>query len=178
MPMRVLPRSDTPFPEVQLLSNGRYHVMVTNAGGGGSRWKDLAVTRWREDTTCDNWGTFCYLRDAATGEFWSAGHQPTLKRAATYEAIFSEARVEFRRRDHDYETHAEIVVSPEDDIELRRLRITNRSRVRRVIEVTSYAEVVLAPISTCRPRSFATGGRSCAHAAPAPSRSARRGCFT
>jgi cellobiose phosphorylase len=119
--------------------------MVTNAGGGGSRWKDLAVTRWREDTTCDNWGTFCYLRDAATGEFWSAGHQPTLKRAATYEAIFSEARVEFRRRDHDYETHAEIVVSPEDDIELRRLRITNRSRVRRVIEVTSYAEVVLAP---------------------------------
>jgi cyclic beta-1,2-glucan synthetase len=50
-------------PEVQLLSNGRYHVMVTNAGGGYSRWKDLAVTRWREDSTCDNWGTFCYLRD-------------------------------------------------------------------------------------------------------------------
>ena len=145
MPMRVLARSDTPFPEVQLLSNGRYHVMVTNAGGGYSRWKDLAVTRWREDTTCDNWGTFCYVRDAATGEFWSAGHQPTLKRAQTYEAIFSEARVEFRRRDHDYETHAEIVVSPEDDIELRRLRITNRSRIRRVVEVTSYAEVVLAP---------------------------------
>ncbi len=53
--------------------------------------------------------------------------------------------MEFRRRDHDYETHAEIVVSPEDDIELRRLRITNRSRVRRAVEVTSYAEVVLAP---------------------------------
>jgi hypothetical protein len=168
LPMRVLARSDSSFPEVQLLSNGRYHVMVTNAGGGYSRWKDLAVTRWREDTTCDNWGTFCYLRDAATGEFWSAGHHPTLKRAETYEAIFSEARVEFRRRDHDYETHAEIVVSPEDDIELRRLRITNRSRVRRVIEVTSYAEVPRAAaserctrrsaISSCRPRSFATGG--------------------
>jgi cyclic beta-1,2-glucan synthetase len=56
---------------VQLLSNGRYHVMLTNAGGGYSRWKDLAVTRWREDGTCDNWGTFCYIRDVASGNFWS-----------------------------------------------------------------------------------------------------------
>ena len=145
MPMRVLTRSNTPVPEVQLLSNGRYHVMVTNAGGGYSRWKDLAVTRWREDGTCDNWGAFCYLRDVATGEFWSTAHQPTLKQADTFEAIFSEGRAEFRRLDHEYETHTEIVVSPEDDIELRRFHITNRSRKQRTIEVTSYSEVVLAP---------------------------------
>jgi cyclic beta-1,2-glucan synthetase len=145
MPVRVLRNPDTAIPEVQLLSNGRYHVMVTSAGGGYSRWKDIAVTRWREDSTCDNWGSFCYLRDVASGAFWSSAHQPTLKRADSYEAIFSEARAEFRRTDHDYDTHTEIVVSPEDDIELRRLRITNRSRTRRTIEVTSYAEVVLAP---------------------------------
>ncbi len=144
MPVRVLSSPDTPIPEVQLLSNGRYHVMVTNAGGGYSRWKDLAVTRWREDTTCDNWGTFCYIRDVTSGVFWSNTHQPTLKRAETYEAIFSEGRAEFRRRDLDYDTHTEIVVSPEDDIELRRVHITNRARIRRTIEVTSYAEVVLA----------------------------------
>ena len=143
--MRVLGSPDTPIPEVQLLSNGRYHVMVTNAGGGSTRWKDLAVTRWREDGTCDNWGTFCYIRDVASGEFWSTAHQPTLKRPERYEAIFTEARAEFRRRDNDFEAHTEIVVSPEDDIELRRLRITNRSRRRRTIDVTSYAEVVLAP---------------------------------
>ena len=70
-PIRVFSSPDTPNPEVQLLSNGRYHVMITNAGGGYSRWKDLAVTRWREDSTCDNWGTFCYLRDVTSGEFWS-----------------------------------------------------------------------------------------------------------
>ena len=144
-PVRVLRSPDTPIPEVQLLSNGRYHVMVTSAGGGSSRWKDLAVTRWREDGTRDNWGTFCYIRDVASGELWSAAHQPTLKRAAHYEAIFSEARAEFRRRDEDFECHTEIVVSPEDDIELRRLRITNRSRARRTLDVTSYAEVALAP---------------------------------
>ncbi len=144
-PVRVLGSPDTPIPEVQLLSNGRYHVMVTNAGGGSSRWKDLAVTRWREDSTCDNWGTFIYLRDVVSGDFWSSAHQPTRKRPAHYEAIFTEGRAEFRRRDNDFECHTEIVVSPEDDIELRRLHITNHSRTRRTIEVTSYAEVVLAP---------------------------------
>ncbi len=147
MPMRVLHSADTAIPEVQLLSNGRYHVMVTNAGGGYSRWKDLAVSRWREDGTCDNWGTFCYIRDVETGEFWSTAHQPTLRRAESYEAIFSEGRAEFRRHDHDLETHTEIVVSPEDDIELRRIRITNRSQVRRTIDVTTYAEVVIAPVA-------------------------------
>ncbi len=134
---------DTLTPEVQLLSNGHYHVMVTNAGGGYSRWNNLAITRWREDSTCDNWGTFVYLRDVASGTFWSATHQPALKPADSYEAIFSEGRAEFRRFDHDYETYTELVVSPEDDIELRRIRITNRSRATRVIEITSYAEVVL-----------------------------------
>ncbi|MBP1599435.1 MAG: glycosyltransferase, partial [Acidobacteria bacterium] len=142
--VRVFRSPDTPIPEVQLLSNGRYHVMVTNAGGGYSRWKDLAVTRWREDSTCDNWGTFCYFRDVTSGEFWSTAYQPTLKRSDPYEVIFSEARAEFRRRHSEFDTHMEIAVSPEDDIELRRISITNRSRARRTIDVTSYAEVALA----------------------------------
>jgi cyclic beta-1,2-glucan synthetase len=143
-PVRVFSNPNTPMPEVQLLSNGRYHVMITNAGGGYSRWKDLALTRWREDGTCDNWGTFCYLRDITTGEFWSTAYQPTLKGPESYEAIFSEARVEFRCRAHEIDTHTEIAVSPEDDIEVRRITVTNRARTRRTIDVTSYAEVVLA----------------------------------
>ncbi|MCU0835486.1 MAG: cyclic beta 1-2 glucan synthetase [Chromatiaceae bacterium] len=146
-PIRVLRDPDTPAPEVQLLSNGRYHVMVTHAGGGYSRWKNLAVTRWREDGTRDPWGTFCYLRDIDSGAVWSTAHQPTLRRVEHYEAIFSEGRAEFRRRDRgqgfDIDTHTEIAVSPEDDVELRRVRITNRSGTRRTIELTSYAEVVL-----------------------------------
>ena len=141
---RVFTNPDTRIPEVQLLSNGRYHVMLTNAGGGYSHWKDIAVTRWREDTTCDNWGTFCYIRDVSSGEFWSTTYQPALKRSKGFEAIFSEDRVQFRRHDHDYDTHTDVAVSPEDDIELRRITITNRSLMRRAIDVTSYAEVVLA----------------------------------
>jgi cellobiose phosphorylase len=142
-PVRVIRRPDTPAPELQLLSNGRYHVMITNAGGGYSRWNDLAVTRWREDGTCDHWGAFCYIRQLPSGEFWSAAFQPALVPSESYEAIFSDARAEFRRRDRGFDTHTEIAVSPEDDIELRRVTITNTSRTHKTIEVTSYAEVVL-----------------------------------
>jgi cyclic beta-1,2-glucan synthetase len=142
--VRVFRSPNTSVPEVQLLSNGKYHVMVSNAGGGYSRWKDMAVTRWREDTTRDPWGTFCYIRDVATGRFWSSAHQPTIKPLEHYESIFSEAKVEFRCRQDDLDSHTEIAVSPEDDIELRRITLTNRTKKRRVVEITSYAEVVLA----------------------------------
>jgi len=144
VPERIFKTPNTPVPEVQLLSNGRYHVMITNAGGGYSRFQDMAVTRWREDSTRDNWGTFCYIRDVISGEFWSTAYQPTLKQPERYEAIFSDAKVEFRRRDNEINTHTQIAVSPEDDIELRRIRITNRSRRLREIDITSYAEIVLA----------------------------------
>ncbi|CAN7228676.1 GH36-type glycosyl hydrolase domain-containing protein [Duganella sp. LjRoot269] len=145
MPMRILTQHSTPVPETQLLSNGRYHVMVTNAGGSYSRWKDLAVTRWREDSTRDNWGNFCYVRDMDDGRFWSTTYQPTLAEPRKYEVIFSEGRAEFRRSDRNIDLYTEIVVSPEDDIELRRTRITNKSDRVRTIEVTSFAEVVMAP---------------------------------
>jgi cyclic beta-1,2-glucan synthetase len=144
MSVRVVKTPHTAVPEIQLLSNGRYHVMVTNAGGGYSRWKNMAVTRWREDSTCDNWGSFCYIRDLSSNLFWSSAYQPTLQQGENYEAVFSQGRAEFRRRDFSLETHTEIVVSPEDDIELRRVHITNRSRKKRSLEIASYAEVVLA----------------------------------
>ncbi len=144
-PIRVITTADTPTPEVQLLSNGRYHVMLTNAGGGYSRWKDHDVTRWREDATCDAWGSFCYLRDISNGHFWSTTHQPTRSSGERYQAIFTEGRAEFRRHDGGIDSYTEIAVSPEDDVEVRRLRITNDSPLPRTIEVTSYTEVVLAP---------------------------------
>jgi len=129
---------------VQLLSNGRYHVMITSAGGGYSHWKDLAVTRWREDSTRDPWGTFCYLRDAATG---SSGRPPSSRHSGARTPTRRSSRSPVRSSGaakHDLDAHTEIAVSPEDDIELRRITLTNRSRKRRTIELTSYAEVVLA----------------------------------
>jgi cellobiose phosphorylase len=142
--MRIFTNPNLRAPEVHLLSNGRYHVVISSAGGGYSRWGDLAVTRWREDATRDCWGTFLYLRDAGTGEFWSAAYQPVRRGTKRYEAIFTQARAEFRQQQDGIETHLDISVSPEDDVELRRIKLTNHSSVERVIELTSYAEVVLA----------------------------------
>ena len=144
---RVLTDPNTPLPQVHLLSNGRYHVMATHAGGGYSRWNDLAVTRWREDATCDGYGTFIYLRDRRTGSYWSTAYQPTRGKAERYEAVFVQARAEYRRVDHAIEAHTEISVSPEYDVEIRRVTLTNLSDVSREIEVTSYAEVVMAPLN-------------------------------
>ncbi|MDA9922013.1 hypothetical protein N9E25_01670 [Verrucomicrobiales bacterium] len=143
--MRVITTPHTAIPEVHLLSNGRLHVMATNAGGGYTRWKDLAVTRWREDATSDGWGTFCYLRDTESDILWSATYQPTRRFPDLYEAIFVQGRAEYRRRDEEIYAHTEVAVSSEDDVEVRSVTLTNLSSRERNIELTSYAEVVISP---------------------------------
>src|SRR2546425_6994384 len=131
-------------PRTHLLSNGRYTVMLTAAGSGFSRWGDLALSRWREDTTRDCWGTFVFLRDVETGDVWSAGFQPCGTEADHYEVVYSEDRIKIMQRDPSLSITLEIVVSPEDDAELRRLTVTNLENREREIDFTSYAEVVLS----------------------------------
>jgi cyclic beta-1,2-glucan synthetase len=133
------------LPRTQLLSNGRYAVMLTTAGSGYSRWRDLAVTRWREDVTRDAWGTYVFLRDVDSGESWSAGYQPRGGAPDSYAVTFSEDRAEIVRRDGAIGTMLQVIVSPEDDAEVRRVSLTNLGTKSREIEVTSYAEIVLAP---------------------------------
>ena len=130
-------------PRTQLLSNGRYTVMLTAAGSGYSRWENIAVTRWREDLTRDCWGTYIFLRDEQTGNVWSAGHQPTGADPDSYEVTFYEDHAEIIRRDRSLATMLEVVVSSEDDAEVRRVSITNLGARARDIQVTSYAELSL-----------------------------------
>lgn len=134
----------TPIPRTHLLSNGNYSIMLTAAGSGYSRWRGVAVTRWQEDITRDHWGSFVYLRDLASGKVWSAGYQPVGAEADNYEAVFSEDRATINRTDGALITSMEVLISPEDDAEVRRLSITNRGSRTRDIEVTSYMELALA----------------------------------
>ena len=136
--------AETPVPATHFLSNGRYSVMVTNGGGGYSRCNGLAVTRYREDLTRDCWGTFFYIRDTETGEVFSAPHNPHPTRPDDYHVMFAPDKAEFRRTDGDLETHVEIAVSPEDDVEVRRVTIANQGRTTRRLEVTSYFEIAMA----------------------------------
>lgn len=130
-------------PVTHLLSNGRYTVMLTAAGAGYSRWRDIAVTRWREDATRDDWGAFVFLRDVAKGRAWSATAQPMGGDPEAAEVVFAENCAEFLHRDETLTTVMDVVVSSEDDGEVRRLSITNSGRRVREIDVTSYAELVL-----------------------------------
>jgi cyclic beta-1,2-glucan synthetase len=135
--------ADGPAPVTHLLSNGRYAVMLTAAGGGRSRWGDLAVTRWREDPTLDDWGAWILLRDAGGGQVWSAGLQPIGVAPDRYEVSFAEDRAEFSRRDGTLTTTMEVLVSAEDDAEVRRISLANAGPLARSIDITSYAELAL-----------------------------------
>jgi len=139
---------DTPHtstPRTQLLSNGRYGLMVTNAGGGYSQWRDTEITRWRSDRTEDPWGTFCYIRDSDSGRLWCNTYQPAGGAVEGFSANFSLDRAVFRRVDADIECETEIIVAAEDDVEIRRMTLINRSlRVRR-LDLTSYIELSMAP---------------------------------
>ena len=131
-------------PEAHLLSNGRYAVMLTVAGSGYSRWRDLGITRWREDVTRDDWGAYFFLRDVESGEVWSAGYQPSGVEPDSYDVTFTEDRAEFIRSDGTITTILDVVVSPEDNAEVRRVSVSNAGNKSRDIEITSYAELVLA----------------------------------
>jgi len=132
-------------PQVHLLSNGRYAVMLSAVGSGYSAVRDLAVTRWREDTTRDDTGSYIFLRNVDSGEVWSAGYQPSAVEPDSYQVTFTEDRAEFIRVDANLTTTLEIVVSPEDDAEVRRVSVSNTGGRALDIEFTSYSEIVLAP---------------------------------
>ncbi|HEX4153537.1 MAG TPA: hypothetical protein VHY75_15125 [Steroidobacteraceae bacterium] len=131
-------------PSTQLLANDSYSVLVSEAGTGYSRWRDLAVTRWREDPTADALGFFVFLRDVETGTVWSAGYQPVGGEPDRYEVSFGDDHARILRQDGPIVTETEILVAPNDAAEVRRVSITNTGKSTREIEVTSYAEVVLA----------------------------------
>jgi cellobiose phosphorylase len=119
--------------------------MLTAAGSGYSRWGDLAVTRWREDPTCDSWGSYVLLSDLSGGAAWSACLQPSGGDSGAHVATFSECQAEFVRRDGITTTTLEVAVASDWDAELRRVTIANHGDVARDITLTSYAELVLGP---------------------------------
>jgi cellobiose phosphorylase len=135
--------SDPSPPHAALLSNGRYSVMITDAGSGWGAWRDMDVTRWREDVTRDCWGQFCYIRDRARGKTWSTGKQPLGQPADEYRGVFHVDRAEFHRRDGDIETRWAVCVAPDHDAEVRVVTLVNHAGLPGELDLTSYAEICL-----------------------------------
>lgn len=142
------PKSVT--PKINLLSNGQYSLMITNTGGGYGRLGNIEIYRWRADTTQDAWGSFCYVKDRGSGDIWSAAYQPTQINSMEYSANFDGDKALFKRKDDQIETLMEVVVSPEDNAEIRLITLINHSAKPRHLELTSYLELALAPHMTDR----------------------------
>lgn len=143
--VRELDTADTPQPRIGILGNVPYTTIISNSGSGVSKYGNIAVNRWRNDGTRDDYGQWCYVKDITTGRVWSAGHQPVCAEPNWYRVLFASDRVTFHRRDGDIETQMEIAVASDDAAEVRRITIFNRSSTAHEIELTSYSEVVIAP---------------------------------
>ncbi|RJG45648.1 glucoamylase family protein [Mesorhizobium sp. DCY119] len=128
-----------------LMSNGRYSVMVTATGSGYSRWNDLAITRWQADPTEDRFGTYLFLRDIDTGEWWSATTEPKRAESEHAQTLFCDDKATFIKSVGTLRSEVECIVVSEGNGDGRRITIANDGNVDRHIEVTSYAEWVLAP---------------------------------
>ncbi|MEN9438216.1 MAG: hypothetical protein RIR09_2871 [Pseudomonadota bacterium] len=135
-------------PPLQLLSNGRYRVMVTAEGGGYSQWNGMAISRWHGDTSDRRQGPCCYLREADSGQVWSTAQSPLGQATDAYAAVFTAGSANLHTQCAGLDTRTEIAIAPKEDVELRRIHITNRSEVSKAVTVTSYAEVVLQARAT------------------------------
>ena len=133
---------ESPIPQVHFLAQGETSLMITNAGGGYSQWREFALTRWQADTTLDAWGTWIYVQDCESGEFWSATCQPVGAAPENQEVLFYPHKVEFPRSEHGITLRTGITISPEG-VEIRRVNILNDSDHPKRLKLTSYGEVVL-----------------------------------
>ncbi|NMA94473.1 MAG: glycosyl transferase [Clostridiales bacterium] len=136
----------TQLPQVQILSNENLSTVITNSGGGYIKYKDAAISRWRQDTTKDDWGPSIYVQNLNSNNFWSATYMPCGHRADKYGVEFAVDRATFKRKDGSIKTRTDIIISPTQDVEIRRLTLKNTSSYRRVVDVTSYFELVIAPL--------------------------------
>ena len=134
----------SPIPVTHCISNGQYSVMLTNSGAGFSRFKEISLSRWREDVTRDTWGMYFYIQNLNSGNVWSATHHPCRNSGEDYKVTYAPDQVEYSRKDGNITTRTEVVVSPEDQAEMRRISLTNHSKYDRTVEVTSCFDVVLA----------------------------------
>jgi len=149
---------ESAIPQVNLLSNGNYGVLITNMGGGYSTWRETDLTRWQADGVLDPWGTWIYIQDmhltndkkATAGKLWSTGHQPIPTNAENMQVTFFAHMAVFHRTENDIISTVEVTVCPDDPVEIRRIHLHNTDSQLHHLRLTSYGEVILTQQSADR----------------------------
>lgn len=133
-------------PPCHLLTNGSYSVLISTRGEGFSKFNDIFINRWRDNSIKGDYGDFVFLKNMTSRKTWSAAYEPLGKEPDGYKVSFLPSRAEFFRRDDEINTIMEVFVSPEDNVEIRRIKIENYGTNEAVIEVTSYFDTALSTI--------------------------------
>ncbi|HHV63591.1 MAG TPA: glycosyl transferase family 36 [Peptococcaceae bacterium] len=134
---------DTSHPRTSFISNREYTVMLTLTGSGYSQYKNIFITRWREDPTIDSHGSYIYIQNLNSGEAWSATSKPVNNPGSEYRVTCFPNGIKYYRQDGNIITQSEVFVAPEDPVEIRKVSLTNLSKYSRDVQLTSYYEIVL-----------------------------------
>lgn len=140
---RIIKGAKRENPEVLILSNGSYSTMITQTGSGYSKKDDMTVYRWKGDSTTDSTGMFFYIKNLNSNDYWSATYEPCKETPDNSSIEFTIDKANFKRKDGSVETSYEVSLSPEDNVEIRKITLKNTGEKERTIEITSYLEVTL-----------------------------------
>ena len=141
---RVFEKVNVDTPQLLLLCNGEYSSMITASGSGYSKKNDTMLYRWKGNSTSDDSGMFFYIKNLNSNDYWSSTFEPCKNPGDKYVAEFNLDKAKFSRKDGNIETVTEIVVSLEENFEVRKLILSNLGDQGRSIEITSYMEITLA----------------------------------
>ena len=131
-------------PEIGVVSNGQYTVLLNDRGSGFSRYRNILVNRYRKITS-DHYGTYLYIRNLRDDNLWCNTYSPLDVMPKQYRVSFASDKISFMRVDDDIETKTEITVLKDYFAEIRRFTFTNNSELDVDLEITSYGEVTMAP---------------------------------
>lgn len=130
------------IPEVSVLSNNDYMLLMNDRGNGFSRYKQVQLNRYRKITEQD-YGMFLYIKDLSNSKYWSNTYSPTYVEPDRYNVVFASDRITFIRQDEQLTTKTEIIVTKEHNAEIRRFTFKNNSEEDKYLELTTYNEPII-----------------------------------
>ena len=131
-------------PEIGVISNGQYTVLLNDRGSGFSRYRNIMLGRYRK-ISADHYGTYLYIRNLKNDKLWCNTYAPLDVMPDSYHVSFASDKIKYSRIDDDIVTQTEISVLKDRSAEIRRITFTNNGKNDIDLEITSYGEVVLAP---------------------------------
>ena len=143
----VITRPDTPLPWLNYLGCEAYFGLISNTAGGYSFYRDARLrrlTRYRyNNAPFDVGGRYVYLRDNATGDFWSPSWQPARRELENYTCRHGLGYTIIASTYRGIEASTRYFVPLGENLEVWQLTVTNHRAEPAEISVFSAIEFCL-----------------------------------